>query len=177
MIKMSVRFPTFAALVGIAPGLILTCAAGAISPLRGAQEAQPIAGIRCDRSEHSNYHIHAHVDIFIDGKPYPIPEAVGIVGRSCLYWLHTHDRSGIIHVEAPQARYFTLDQFFLVWNATAQTAPAVKQTPKIFVNGKRVSGGLAQVEMVDLTQIAVIYGKEPPKIPSSYDFPATYKYK
>ncbi|MBI2871246.1 MAG: hypothetical protein HYY14_05995 [Candidatus Omnitrophica bacterium] len=174
---MSGRLPTFAALAGIAPGLIFTFAASAISPLRGAQQAPPIAGIRCDRDEHLKYHIHAHLDIFTDGKPHPVPEGVGIVGRSCLYWLHTHDRSGIIHVEAPQARHFTLDQFFLVWNATAQTAPAVKQTPKIFVNGKRISGGLVQVEMADLAQIAVIYGKEPPKIPSSYDFPDTYKYK
>lgn len=163
------------AIASIAAGLIVAWTGGRLSPLYGAAEIQPIAGIRCDRNEHSKYHIHAHLDIFIDGKPYAVPEGVGIVGRACLYWLHTHDRSGIIHVEAPQARYFTLDQFFLIWNATAEGAPSVNQKPKVFVNGKKVNGGLTQVEIADLLQIAVVYGKEPTKIPSFYDFPATYR--
>lgn len=159
----------------IAAGVVIGCLAVRISPAYSAEEIQPVAGIPCDREEGTAFHVHAHLDVFVDGKPYPVPEAVGIVGRTCLYWLHTHDPSGIIHVEAPQRRIFTLDQFFDIWKATAKGAPPVKQNPKIFVNGKRVNGGLDQVEIADLAEIAVVYGKDPPKITPSFDFPATYR--
>jgi hypothetical protein len=43
------------------------------------------------------------------------------------------------------------------------------------MNGKKVNGGLTEVGIADLSQIAVVYGKEPTKILSSYDFPATYR--
>jgi hypothetical protein len=157
-------------------GLIVACAVGPTALSYGAAaDGKPIAGIQCERQEYGNFHIHAHLDVFVDGKPHPVPESIGIIDRTCLYWLHTHDPSGIIHVEAPQRRIFTLDQFFDIWQATAPGAPPVKQKPAIFVNGKKVSGGLDQVELTDFAEIAVVYGKAPAKIPSSFDFPGTYK--
>ena len=159
----------------IVAGAVIGCLASRISPVHSAETIQSIAGIPCDREEGTAFHVHAHLDVFVDGKPYPVPQGVGIVGRTCLYWLHTHDPSGIIHVEAPQRRIFTLDQFFDIWRATAPAAPPVKQKPAIFLNGKKVSGGLDQVELIDFAEIAVVYGKAPAKIPSSFDFPGTYK--
>ncbi|HEY2988842.1 MAG TPA: hypothetical protein VGL11_14010 [Candidatus Binatia bacterium] len=169
------KLAKFAVLASVAAALIIAGFASRIAPLYGAADSQPVAGIPCERQEYSTFHIHVHLDIFVDGKPYPVPESVGIVGRSCLYWIHTHDSSGIIHVEAPQQRYFTLDQFFAIWKATADTAPAVKQKPKVFVNVKPVNGGLEKVEMTDLAEIAVVYGKEPPKIPQTFEWPETYR--
>jgi hypothetical protein len=43
-----------------------------------------------------------------------VPSQIGIPGN-CFYWLHTHDESGIIHIEAPAHREFTLGQFFDIW--------------------------------------------------------------
>ena len=47
-----------------------------------------------------------------------VPADIGIVTAGyaviCLYWLHTHDDSGTIHVEAPGGT-FTLADFFAVW--------------------------------------------------------------
>jgi len=34
----------------------------------------------------------------------------------CLYWLHTHVADGIIHIETPGERSFTLGEFFDIWN-------------------------------------------------------------
>jgi hypothetical protein len=34
---------------------------------------------------------------------------------TCFYWLHTHAADGIIHIESPIARTFTLGDFFDVW--------------------------------------------------------------
>ena len=50
----------------------------------------------------------------------------------------------------------------------------MKEKPKVFVNGKRVNVGLEQVEITQLSEIAIIYGKEPSAIPSFYNFPPTY---
>ena len=150
--------------------LIFGGSAGSIAPAYGAGDGAPISGIQCERQEYSNFHIHAHLDIFIDGKPHAVPESIGIINRTCLYWMHTHDPSGIIHIEAPETRAFTLAQFFEIWKSTAKGVPATKEAPKIYVNGKRVNGRLEQVEIGPLEEIALVYGKEPAAIPSSYDF-------
>jgi hypothetical protein len=144
--------------------------AGQISRAYGAADGKPIAGIQCERQEYGNFHIHAHLDIFIDGKAYPVPEAIGIIDRTCLYWMHTHDPSGIIHIEAPAPRPFTLAQFLEIWKSTAKDVPSRKDAPKIYVNGKKASGRLEQVEIAPQAEIAVVYGKEPAAVPSSYDF-------
>jgi len=150
--------------------LIFGGSAGPNAPAYGAADGQPIAGIRCERQEYGNFHIHAHLDIFIDGKPQAVPESIGIIDRTCLYWMHTHDPSGIIHIEAPETRAFMLAQFFEIWKSTAKGVPATKEALKIYVNGKRVNGRLEQVEIGPLAEIALVYGKEPAAIPSSYDF-------
>ena len=156
---------------GIAAGLVLTYLAGQVLPADGAADGQPVAGIQCEREEYSTFHIHAHLDIFINGKPYEVPRLVGIIPSTCLYWMHTHDRSGIVHIEAPQVRTFTLGHFFDIWKATAKGVPAAKEKPQVFVNGKKVNVDLGKVEITPRSEIAIIYGKEPPTIPSSYDFP------
>src|SRR5689334_7306957 len=61
----------------------------------------PIDNIYCDAGEQLAYHIHAHLEIFIDGKAYALPQYIGIPvdqqsGQStCFYWLHTHDTTGV----------------------------------------------------------------------------------
>lgn len=52
-----------------------------------------INGIRCDKTEHFNFHYHAHLDIFINGVSYAVPAGIGIKPPDCIYWLHTHDVS------------------------------------------------------------------------------------
>src|SRR2546426_867830 len=69
-----------------------------------ANEAYPtVDGVSCDRGEHSDYHIHQHASIYINGKLVTVPANIGIASdSSCLYWIHTHSSDGIIHIEAPQ---------------------------------------------------------------------------
>lgn len=35
-----------------------------------------------------------------------------MTGRKAFYWLHTHDESGVIHIESPLRRAFTLGNVF-----------------------------------------------------------------
>ena len=76
----------------------------------------PIDGIHCDVQEGAVEHIHAHLQLFDRGRALVVPEDIGIPnGGACLYWLHTHAEDGIIHIESPVRRTFTLGEFFDVW--------------------------------------------------------------
>ncbi len=50
-----------------------------------------------------------HIDTFINGQRYTVPSQIGIIPERCIYWLHTHDDSGIIHIESPVVKNYTLD--------------------------------------------------------------------
>ena len=75
-----------------------------------------VDGIGCGGSEQLISHRHAHLYILKDGASQPVSAFVGIPGAparaDCFYWLHTHDRSGIIHIESPDSRVYTLGEFF-----------------------------------------------------------------
>jgi len=61
-------------------------------------------------------HIHEHLDLYVDGRAVTVPADVGIsLAGGFLSPLHTHDPRGIIHVESPLVRDFTLSDFFDVW--------------------------------------------------------------
>jgi hypothetical protein len=129
-----------------------------------------IDGIGCGTMEYSVFHIHAHLDIIINGQQHPIPAQIGILDNTCLYWLHTHDQSGIIHIEAPIHTKFTLGQFLDVWNST-KNIMLHYGTPKVYVNGNVVAGNYRDVELAAHEEIVLSYGIPPISIPSSYEFP------
>lgn len=71
--------------------------------------------IECNSKEHFDFHIHTKLTIMIDNQLYPIPANIGIIPEKCIYWLHTHDNSGIIHIESPIKTNFTLGEFLQIW--------------------------------------------------------------
>ena len=108
---------------------------------------QDIAGMSCDAQEGSRIHIHQHLVILDRGRSVPIPRDVGQpAGKRCIYWVHTHTPDGIIHIEAPKDRSFTLGDFFMIWGqpldrARAATAVAPKgKSLKVWVNGRPFAG-------------------------------------
>jgi hypothetical protein len=88
--------------------------------------ARPIDGIPCDQSLQVSVHFHVHLDILARGHPTTVPAGIGIpAGGACFYWIHTHDSSGVIHIEAPVSevsRTFTLGNFLDIWT-NASLAP------------------------------------------------------
>ena len=58
-------------------------------------------GIECDIVEHLTFHTHTNLTMTVDGKLQKIPAGIGIIPAKCIYWLHTHDDSGLIHIESP----------------------------------------------------------------------------
>ena len=75
-----------------------------------------ISGITCDEVEHLVYHNHTKLIIKIQNETLNIPAGIGIIPKNCIFWLHTHDDSGIIHIESPIKTAFSLDQFLKVWS-------------------------------------------------------------
>jgi hypothetical protein len=64
----------------------------------------------------TNYHVHAVLRIYVEGKQVPVAAQIGIDRQDeYLAPLHTHDTSGIVHMEATEPYPFKLSQFFTVW--------------------------------------------------------------
>ena len=62
------------------------------------------------------FHIHALLRVYVDGILSPIPQNIGIdEARGIETSLHTHDRTGIVHMESTNPHRFTLGDFFGVW--------------------------------------------------------------
>ncbi|MHB8603089.1 MAG: hypothetical protein ACYC6W_11910 [Nitrosotalea sp.] len=134
-----------------------------------SSDAVAIDGIECNTNEFTTFHVHAHLDFYVNGNHLTVPERIGIVDNKCLYWLHTHDASGIIHIESPTSREFTLQQFIAIWKAT-EGFPIQGSTPKIFVNGQSVNSISNDTKINGHDEIALVYGNVPPTIPSFYQF-------
>jgi hypothetical protein len=139
-----------------------------------------IENIKCETVERTTFHIHAHLDIFINGKPYTVPAQIGIVPDKCLYWMHTHDDTGVIHIESPESRTFTLGQFFNIWNKKFNNTQIFDNivsnnknvTLSVYVNGNKVSSvDYRNIKLNSHDEIAIVYGKAPDTIPSRYHFP------
>jgi hypothetical protein len=137
-----------------------------------AATGQPISGVSCDAMEGQRLHIHQHLVILDHGNPVAIPPNVGQVpAKRCLYWVHTHTPDGIIHIEAPQDRSFTLGDFFAIWGqpltrTEAATAYASKDSKlRVWVNGKAYKGDPRKIVLAKHADIVIEAGPPYPKPP------------
>ena len=60
-------------------------------------------------------HIHPTLKIIVNGEEQPIPANIGIPNAACMRPVHTHDATGMIHIESVEIRDFPLKDFFSVW--------------------------------------------------------------
>ena len=68
----------------------------------------------CTLDMATRFHIHPNLKILVNGTPQIIPANVGI-NTLCMNAIHTHDATGVLHVESPVKKDFTLGDFFAVW--------------------------------------------------------------
>lgn len=124
-------------------------------------------------------HIHQHLDIFVDGKQITVPQYIGIpTSQSFIATLHTHDTSGVMHVESPTQEDFFLGQFFDVWGVKFTSSQiggytATSDKPlTVYLNGAKYNGDPRKLKLASHQEIAVVYGTPPATIPSTYAFPS-----
>jgi hypothetical protein len=195
-----------------APSLSASQSAAAASPSAEAAvllwpaPADPMertvqAGLKPQPKEFMSNHAHAHLDVFVDGKPVIVPSGIGIdtenpgvkrfdepdgsfayggidlCNEACISPLHTHDASGVIHTESASPEPNTLGELFTEWGvALDASCVATFCTPAtevaIYVDGELVSGDPAAIQLTDRREIAIVIGTPPPVIPKTGDFSA-----
>jgi hypothetical protein len=147
---------------------------------------QQVDGIGCDTAEQTLFHIHAHLTVFVNGSARQVPAGIGIPGAqgqntptgtfigsgSCFYWLHTHAADGIIHIESPVQRTYTLGQFFNEWGqplSAHQVGPATGKVTALY-NGRVYLGNPADIPLTKHAQIQLEVGS-PLVAPDKITFP------
>lgn len=97
----------------------------------------------CVTSPNPFYHSHPHLVITISGigQALPVTFETGY-DPGCGRVMHTHDSSGIIHVETDQDVSYTLGDWFLIWGHWAgSTTTATFNSTQIFNNEAGPSTG------------------------------------
>jgi hypothetical protein len=144
---------------------------------------QTIDGVPCGSTEMLQVHYHAMVEIYVDGQKQQVPAGVGIVepdgqgsgphlasngSQACLYWLHTHQATGMVHVESPNHDTYTLGNLFDIWgqpiSSTAFMNFPVDSSHKLVIdlfdaNGKMTAytGDPRNVPFADHETVVVLY--------------------
>ncbi|HXP18503.1 MAG TPA: hypothetical protein VN840_02545 [Streptosporangiaceae bacterium] len=162
----------------------------AAAPLAGTTSSATggkVDGISCQTTEQVIFHIHAHLTIFVNGSPRQVPAAIGIPGPQpqttptgtfigggrCFYWLHTHAADGIIHIESPVQRTYTLGQFFDEWGQPLgpdQVGPVTGHVVAIY-NGQVYLGNPRGIPLNAHAQIQLEVG-HPLVAPETITFPS-----
>lgn len=144
-------------------------------PAWGHVGGDAVDGIGCARNE--NYHVHALLSIYRDGVRLALPSSIGR-NNSCNYEIHTHDGSGVLHIETDVPKTFTLGQFFALWGQSlnAATIAGLAGPAKYYVieNEKiaPVTGDPAAITLASHKEIVIIVGTPPAVLPR-YDWAAS----
>jgi hypothetical protein len=127
-------------------------------------------------------HIHQHLDIYVDGDKETVPAQIGIdAGGGFIAALHTHDTSGIMHVESPTVQSFSLGQFFAVWGLPLRPTCIGSLCEKggrqlrVWVNGRELKADPTRIVLAEHQEIVLAYGtpkQVPDPLPKTYDFAA-----
>lgn len=131
-----------------------------------------VDGVGCAQSE--TYHQHAMLSVYRNGVRLALPDEIGLV-TGCSYEMHTHDGTGVIHIEADKPVTFTLRQFLSLWGQSI-TASAVLGLPgpaKYYVieNEKitPVTTDPLAITLAGHKEIVIIVGTPPAALPR-YDW-------
>jgi hypothetical protein len=143
------------------------------------------AGLQPERVEQLKYHVHAHLDVFVNGKGVKVPAGIGIniddpgvkSSPGPISPLHTHDTTGILHTESPTVTPNRLGQFFTEWDVRLSRSCVGgfcrPEAPiAFFINGRRYTGDPRAIGLADQREIAIVIGSPPAKIPATADFSA-----
>jgi hypothetical protein len=111
-------------------------------------------------------HFHPTLTILADGTPLSVPANIGIDPREDgmrMASLHTHDATGIIHVEGMERA--TLGQFFAIWGVplSADRLGSYRQPVRMWVDGTR-SRAYGKLQLADGQRIILAVGRGDPKL-------------
>jgi hypothetical protein len=131
------------------------------NPPADTAAAMHAAGLEPLTAEGTVQHTHTALQVWYQGQRVTVPANIGIdQNAGTLSAIHTHDASGIIHVESPVPATFRLGQFFMEWGVSLAGAAAwVDGTP---------APDPAAIVLVDRQFVVVTWGPPPQPVPATY---------
>jgi hypothetical protein len=149
------------------------------TPADTADRARRI-GLSVAPMEGTARHFHTHLDVLVDGRPVVVPAQLGIApsGQE-MSELHTHDTTGVLHIEAPTAgKRYVLGELFTEWGVRLDAGDlgglrtGGGRTLTAYVDGKQRTGNPADIALTPHREIALVYGPAGarPRVPASYRF-------
>jgi len=164
-------------------GTVAALAAGGIGYALHELQATAVAadasidGIACEPMGRATYRPYCDLTLIDHGRPVVLPAGIGlpsspaIHGGRCSYGLQTRTSSGVIRVESPTTRVYTLGQFCDIWSHTADVdvrsvdatfVRTLRATPAsaihIYVNGRAVGSDVETVTLADHEVITIEIG-------------------
>lgn len=138
-------------------------------------QGNPVLSVPCAAPDET-FHIHSHLSIFMNGQALAIPASVGIVQTpttDCHYYVHTHDHSGKIHMEAPAPASFTLGNLFAIWGMplTTTNVAGITNVPltAIYITENNTvtqfTGDPTTIPMLSHRHIAIVLGTPIAQVP------------
>lgn len=128
----------------------------------GLQQRINRLGIPKGTSE--RFHIHALLRIYNHGLLITVPAKIGLDERKGVHsTIHTHDTTGVIHMEAPHPFKYTLGDFFAIWGVRFGAGTLGPYEDKgtdrvwVYVNGKPISDPARHV-LANHDVISIGYG-------------------
>ena len=148
-----------------------------LGTLRARLEAD---GIPVLAHEETATHFHLHLDLFVDGSEVTVPANIGFdPDIGVISPVHTHDTSGIVHVESPSGLTYSLGQLFDVWGVRFDgtclgECGAGDRRVRVFADGTPLQQDPRLLILGRHQEIVVTLGtgsQVPRDIPSGYSFP------
>ena len=121
-----------------------------------------VSGVPCTEVEGAAYHAHVGLSIYYNGSFYSPPAGIGVRG-DCIFWLHTHDADGVIHVEPGRDEVYTLGQFLDIWGVDIYNASSLgfniggDYEVIVYVNGEPYQGNPRNIILSHGDEIVIEY--------------------
>jgi hypothetical protein len=122
------------------------------------------------------FHHHDLLEIFVHGQGVPVPADIGLTSNGGAS-MHTHDATGIMHLESDTRFPYTLGDFFDVWGVRLTRSciggycASGANHLVVYVNGNAVGGDPRTIKLGQHMDVVVTFGSAselPNPIPKTY---------
>jgi len=150
-----------------------------LGPTTSTRLGAIVRGIQCQPLAQLAYTAYAHLQVYVDGSSRALPGGIGMVTASpratahgflfaatdCTYWLHTRAADGLIEVQSPVPRRFTLGDLFRIWNQPLgpKQVAANRGPVTAIVDGSTWRRSPAAIPLREHTEIELAVGTPVPK--------------
>ncbi|MGH2842159.1 MAG: hypothetical protein ACRDKL_01040 [Solirubrobacteraceae bacterium] len=174
----TVPTPTSSSYIG--PQAVPIQAGAFLAPAATTALGTTIDGIQCNPLIQLAYTAYVHLQVYVHGRSRALPGAVGMVdptakvtdngllftAGACYYWLHTRAADGVIMVQSPVDRRYTLGDLFALWRQplSRDRVAHARGPVTALVNGRPWTRGPRQIPLREHTQIQLAVGTPVPRV-------------